>query len=78
MTSTEMEQKLALISGVTTFNDFGDVDIVIEAVPEDMKIKQKVFQELEKACPETTIFATNTSALSITEMASATKNLIRL
>ncbi|MBI5044158.1 MAG: 3-hydroxybutyryl-CoA dehydrogenase [Nitrospirae bacterium] len=73
MTSTEMEQKLALISGATAFNDFGDVDIVIEAVPEDMKIKQKVFQELEKACPESTIFASNTSALSITEMASATK-----
>ncbi len=73
MTSTEMEQKLALISGATTFNDFGDVDIVIEAVPEDMKIKQKVLQELEKSCPESTIFASNTSALSITEMASATK-----
>ncbi len=73
MTSTEMEQKLALISGATDFKDFGDVDIVIEAVPEDMKIKQKVLQELEKACPESTIFASNTSALSITEMASATK-----
>ena len=73
MTSTEMEQKLALISGATDFKDFGDVDIVIEAVPEDMKIKQKVLQELEKSCPESTIFASNTSALSITEVASATK-----
>ena len=73
MTSTEMEQKLALISGAADFKDFGDVDIVIEAVPEDMKIKQKVLQELEKSCPESTIFASNTSALSITEMASATK-----
>jgi len=49
------------------------VDIVIEAVPEKMEIKKKVFQELDEVCPEQTIFASNTSALSISEMAAATK-----
>jgi 3-hydroxyacyl-CoA dehydrogenase/enoyl-CoA hydratase/3-hydroxybutyryl-CoA epimerase len=48
------------------------VDIVIEAVPEDMKIKQQVFAELDEVCPAETIFASNTSALSIQEMGSAT------
>jgi 3-hydroxyacyl-CoA dehydrogenase/enoyl-CoA hydratase/3-hydroxybutyryl-CoA epimerase len=49
------------------------VDIVIEAVPEKMSIKQRVFAELDEICPEGTIFASNTSALSISEMAAATK-----
>ncbi|MBI3595395.1 MAG: 3-hydroxyacyl-CoA dehydrogenase [Nitrospirae bacterium] len=73
MTSGEMEQKMALVSGATGYDDFADVDIVIEAIFEDVKVKQKLFQELEKICPAGTIFATNTSSLSISAIASAVK-----
>ncbi|MBN2297399.1 MAG: enoyl-CoA hydratase/isomerase family protein [Deltaproteobacteria bacterium] len=48
---------------------FEDVDLVIEAVPEIIKIKQGIFAELEKICPEKTILASNTSTLSLTEIA---------
>ncbi len=69
----EMESKIALIEPTLTYDSFGDVDIVIEAVPEKMKIKKAVLAELEEVLPETAIIASNTSALSISEMASATK-----
>lgn len=73
MTAAEMDQKMALVSATTRLEDFKDVDIVIEAVPEKMELKKKVFQELEKFIGEGTILATNTSALSISEMAAATQ-----
>ena len=72
MSAGEMESKMALVEPTLTYDGFDDVDIVIEAVPEKMAIKKAVFQELQAQVPETTIFATNTSALSISEMASAT------
>jgi len=73
MTPEDAEPKIMLATGTLTYDDFADVDLVIEAVPEDMGVKKKVFAELDRACPETTILATNTSALSISEIASATK-----
>ncbi|MBI3306350.1 MAG: 3-hydroxyacyl-CoA dehydrogenase family protein [Candidatus Omnitrophica bacterium] len=73
MTSSEMDQKLALVIPSTNYDDFKDVDIVIEAVPEKMELKKQVFQDLEKVAGEGTIFATNTSALSVSEMGAATK-----
>jgi len=73
MTSTEMEQKMALVTGATTYDDFKDVDLIIEAVFEDLKVKQQVFCELDDICPESTIFATNSSSLSISSIAAATK-----
>jgi 3-hydroxyacyl-CoA dehydrogenase/enoyl-CoA hydratase/3-hydroxybutyryl-CoA epimerase len=72
MSPGEMQQKMDLVSGTATYEGFEDVDIVIEAVPERMAIKRQVFAELEQACPEHTILASNTSALSISEMAAAT------
>ncbi len=72
MSASEMESKLDLITPTLTYDEFEDVDIVIEAVPEKMGIKQAVLKELEEACPEQTIFASNTSALSISEMGAAT------
>jgi 3-hydroxyacyl-CoA dehydrogenase len=63
---------LGRIDGTTTYEGFGDVDFVIEAVPERMNIKHAVFQELDEATPGHAILASNTSALSITEMAEAT------
>lgn len=72
MSAGEMESKLALVEPSLSYDSFADVDIVIEAVPEKMAIKKAVFAELQKCVPETTLFASNTSALSISEMAAAT------
>ena len=69
------EQKAGIlekITGTTDISLLGDVDLVIEAVIENMDIKKKIFAELDAVCKEETIFATNTSSLSITEIASAT------
>jgi 3-hydroxyacyl-CoA dehydrogenase/enoyl-CoA hydratase/3-hydroxybutyryl-CoA epimerase len=68
-----MEEKMALLIPTTTYDDFRDVDIIIEAVPEKMELKKRIFAELDGICPEGTIFASNTSALSISAMAAATK-----
>jgi enoyl-CoA hydratase / 3-hydroxyacyl-CoA dehydrogenase len=65
-------QILGRISGTTTYEGFGDVDFVIEAVPERMEIKQAVLAELDAATAGHTILASNTSALAISEMADAT------
>ncbi|TEU13898.1 MAG: 3-hydroxyacyl-CoA dehydrogenase [Anaerolineales bacterium] len=73
MTATAMQEKVDLAIPTLSYDEFADVDIVIEAVPENMKIKQQVFAELDEVCPAETIFASNTSALSIQEMGSATK-----
>jgi 3-hydroxyacyl-CoA dehydrogenase len=73
MTAGEMEQKMALVIGATGYEEFSDVDIIIEAIFEDVRVKQKLFQELEGICPAGTIFATNTSSLSISAIASAVK-----
>ncbi|TAK00406.1 MAG: hypothetical protein EPO39_15720 [Candidatus Manganitrophaceae bacterium] len=73
MTASEMEQKMMLVTGATDYSGFSDVDIVIEAIYEDLDVKRKLFQELEKNCPESTIFASNTSSLPISAIAAATK-----
>jgi len=72
MSPTAMQEKMDLVIPTLDYDEFADVDIVIEAVPEVMKIKQQVFAELDEVCPLETIFASNTSALSIQEMGSAT------
>jgi 3-hydroxyacyl-CoA dehydrogenase len=68
----ELERKLALITPTTDYDRFGDVDFVIEAVPERMVVKQTVFAELDEATPGHAILSSNTSSLSITEMGEAT------
>ncbi|MFN2272656.1 MAG: 3-hydroxyacyl-CoA dehydrogenase, partial [Anaerolineae bacterium] len=72
MSAGDMQAKLDLVTPTLTYDEFGDVDIVVEAVPEKMAVKRAVFKELEGICPEETIFASNTSALSISEMGAAT------
>src|SRR3989440_5813331 len=68
----QLEQALGRITGTTSYEGFGDVDFVIEAVPEKMEIKQAVFEELDAVTPGHAILASNTSALSSTEMGEAT------
>jgi 3-hydroxyacyl-CoA dehydrogenase/enoyl-CoA hydratase/3-hydroxybutyryl-CoA epimerase len=78
MTPAQMQEKLDLIEYTLDYDEFADVDIVIEAVPEVMKIKQQVYKELDEVCSPDTILASNTSALSITEMGSVTNRPHRI
>jgi 3-hydroxyacyl-CoA dehydrogenase len=66
-----MQQGLDRVVYTLDYRAFGDVDLAIEAVPEQMEIKARVFRELDQACPAHAILASNTSALSITEMGRA-------
>jgi enoyl-CoA hydratase / 3-hydroxyacyl-CoA dehydrogenase len=69
----QAEHTLGLITGTTDYDDFGDVDFVIEAVPEKMAIKHEVFADLDAVTPGHAILASNTSGLSITEIADITQ-----
>ncbi|MBQ9426874.1 MAG: 3-hydroxybutyryl-CoA dehydrogenase [Paludibacteraceae bacterium] len=64
---------LANITTTTDYATFADADLVIEAAVEDMELKKEVFRELDTICKPETIFATNSSSLSITEIAAATQ-----
>ena len=68
----QAEEIVGRITGTTEYEGFGDVDFVIEAVPERMQIKQAVFAELDAVTPGHAILSSNTSALSISEMGEAT------
>jgi 3-hydroxyacyl-CoA dehydrogenase / enoyl-CoA hydratase / 3-hydroxybutyryl-CoA epimerase len=74
MKKHEAEGKMAHISGTTDYHGFKFVDMVIEAVVENMDVKKKVFKELSDVTGPQTILATNTSALSVTEMGKQTKD----
>ena len=68
----QLEHTLGLITGTTSYDGFGDVDFVIEAVPEKIEIKHQVFADLDAATPGHAILASNTSGLSITEIGEIT------
>jgi enoyl-CoA hydratase/3-hydroxyacyl-CoA dehydrogenase len=68
----QVESILGRIQGTTSYDAFGNVDLVVEAVPERMDVKQAVFAELDAATPGHAILASNTSSLSITEIGEAT------
>src|SRR3954467_2385720 len=67
-----LSELMGRISGTTSYDGFGDVDFVVEAVPERMELKQRVFAELDDLTPGHAILSSNTSSLSITEIADAT------
>ena len=74
------EKKQNTLNHITTtlnVNDLADVDLIIEAAAENMAIKKSIFAKLDSICNPKTIFATNTSSLSITDIASATKRADR-
>jgi 3-hydroxyacyl-CoA dehydrogenase len=73
MDAGEMDEKMSLLIPTTSYDEFKDADIVIEAIPEKMHLKTALFAELDSICPESTIFASNTSALSISAMGAATR-----
>jgi 3-hydroxyacyl-CoA dehydrogenase len=68
----QLEHTLGLITGTTDYDGFGDVDFVVEAVPEKMAIKHQVFADLDVVTPGHAILASNTSGLSITEIGDVT------
>ncbi|MDP9295043.1 MAG: 3-hydroxyacyl-CoA dehydrogenase family protein [Actinomycetota bacterium] len=69
----QVERTLGLITGTTSYEDFGDVDFAIEAVPEEMAVKHQVFADLDAVTPGHAILASNTSGLSITEIGDVTQ-----
>ena len=73
MTEEVKEEILQRISGTTDMSLAADCDLVVEAAVENMKIKKEIFAQLDEICKPETILASNTSSLSITEVASATK-----
>ncbi|MBN1280045.1 MAG: 3-hydroxybutyryl-CoA dehydrogenase [Candidatus Thermoplasmatota archaeon] len=73
MTAQDKERILGKIHGTTRLEDMRDADLVIEAIVEEVKIKKEVFQKLDGICKKETIFASNTSTIPITDLASATK-----
>ncbi|EHQ89502.1 3-hydroxyacyl-CoA dehydrogenase family protein [Desulfosporosinus youngiae] len=72
MTVDEKEAVLKRITITTNMEDFAAVDMVIEAIFEDLEIKKSAFEKLDKICAPETIFGSNTSSMSITTLASAT------
>ncbi|MGH7198584.1 MAG: 3-hydroxyacyl-CoA dehydrogenase [Candidatus Omnitrophota bacterium] len=72
MTPDEMGQKMSRVSVATDYAALKDADLVIEAVPEKLELKKKIFRELDGLLPEQAILATNTSSLSVSAIASGT------
>ena len=66
------DEAVARIRGTTALEELADADLVIEAIVESLDAKKELFGALDGICPDTTIFASNTSSLTITEMAAAT------
>ncbi|MGI6513536.1 MAG: 3-hydroxybutyryl-CoA dehydrogenase [Syntrophomonadaceae bacterium] len=74
ITNEELELMKSRLTGTTDLTLIHDADMVIEAIIENASVKKQVFAELDNHCREDTILGTNTSTLSISEIASATKN----
>ena len=69
----EKDKIMGRIKGTTKMTDLKDVDYVVEAVIEDLNLKKQVFKELDELCRPDVILSSNTSSMSITEIAAATK-----
>mgnify|MGYP001117232780 FL=1 len=72
ITAEQKDKTLANITITTNLDDVADSDLVIEAISEDMQVKKETFKKLDELCKASTILATNTSSLSITEIANST------
>lgn len=73
MLKTEMQKQLSLLSGCLDYSGYQNNDMVIEAVFEDVKLKQKMVADIEEHCNENTVFASNTSSIPIAEIAAQAK-----
>jgi 3-hydroxyacyl-CoA dehydrogenase len=77
MTEDDVKKALSLIHGGSDYKGFEKVDLVIEAVPEEVSIKKAIFEEMDRLCKPEAVFASNTSALPISELASFTKRRLK-
>ncbi len=75
LSEADKESTLGRLRGTTKMEDFSECNLVIEAAVENMEEKKKVFATLDKICPKDAILSSNTSCLSVIEMASATQRL---
>jgi 3-hydroxybutyryl-CoA dehydrogenase len=73
----EKAKILVRLKGTLNLEDLKDCDLIIEAVVENLELKNEMFSTLDKICPEKTIFASNTSSLTVMSMAASTKRLDR-
>ena len=72
ITEQDKDATLGRLKGTTNINDFSGCDLIIEAVTEDLELKKKVFADLDKVCPKEAMLSSNTSVLSIIDMAQVT------
>jgi len=72
ITEEQREATLGRLTGTVELDDLADCDLIVEAVVEDLEVKNEVFGRLDELCGEGTIFSSNTSSLTITEMAAST------
>jgi 3-hydroxyacyl-CoA dehydrogenase len=73
MTDAQLDERMALLSGTLDYTHIHDADLVIEAVFEDMHIKQDVFRKLDQVCKQGAILSTNTSTLDVDAIAAVTR-----
>jgi len=73
LAAADAQATLGRLRGTTKLEDLRECDIVIEAIVENLDLKRDAFLALDKLCPPTTLFASNTSSLSITELAAVTR-----
>jgi 3-hydroxybutyryl-CoA dehydrogenase len=78
MTAEDRDALLGRLRGTTSLEDLKDCDIVIEAIVENLELKNEIWRTLDGLCPPHTIFASNTSSLTIADMAAATKRPERM
>ncbi|XP_066306293.1 peroxisomal fatty acid beta-oxidation multifunctional protein MFP2-like isoform X1 [Miscanthus floridulus] len=78
MTEERYEKAMSLVTGVLDYERFKDVDLVIEAIIENVKLKQQIFADLEKYCPSHCILATNTSTIDLNLIGEKTRSQDRI
>ena len=78
ITQQEKDAIIGRVKGTTSMSDLQDCDLVIEAAIEDLKLKKEIFHEIDGICPPHSVLATNTSCLSVTEIAIATQRPDRI
>jgi 3-hydroxybutyryl-CoA dehydrogenase len=75
MTAAQKDEVMGRITGTTDVNDFKDCDVVVEAAIENLELKKQIFKHLDEICPPHALLTSNTSSMTITEMAAATKRM---
>ena len=73
LVAADMEKALANLKGTVRLEDLADCDLVVEAAAESLSLKKELFAELDRTCKPEALLASNTSSLSITELATATR-----